>query len=418
MTSPATFKYSKSNPSGVAFLTFMPLFFLLSPLVIGIFASLLYFFIKKQPFVSRSLLLIMMLSVSFMALLYERTGPTGDLYRYTQSFNYYYSSIETGGRTNILQNYYEYFYPSWYLLFYTVSFFGLSIQVINFIAMGSILASVYYSIRLLTSDVGSSTTKHVIIKLMLFMPFVPLMSSYRTMFAFSILFLGFLMCFNTRRSGYIFIFFAIGLHPICSIIFVIYIFSHFIRLSNRSFIIVATLGYLLSPLIISFSSLSGVEFLTNKADTYLNGDWSVYRFHDNGEYAKVYVMVLFAIFLFLCIMFRERWLWAHKFYELKWLSRYNQFIILYTAVAFSLLSYRTLGMRLLLDGVVFFIPMFFQIVSSRFMYKRNIASIITLLIWLLIIDPRSFNITNSSYALGDGFPRNLISSPISKVYNF
>lgn len=408
----------KSNSSHSALLAVMSLCFLLSPIVTVIFVTLLYFFIKNQPFVSRALLIFIMLSVSFIAFLYERTGPTGDLYRYTQSFNYYYSSIEAGDRTNILQNYYEYFYPSWYLLFYIVSFFGLNIQIINFVAMGSILASVYYSVRLFTSDVGSSITKHLIIKMILFMPFVPLMSSYKTMFAFSVLFFGILMSLNARRSGYIFIFFAIGLHPICLIVTFIYIFSHVIRLSNHSFIIASILGLLLSPLTISIIPLFGIEFLTNKADTYLSGDWSAYRFHDNGEYAKVYVLVLFSIFLFLCIVFRKRWLSTHKFHELKWLSRYNQFIVLYTAVAFSLLSYRTLGMRLLLDGVVFFIPMFFQILSSRFLYKRNVASNFTLIIWLLIIDPRVINITNSSYVIGNSFPKNLLSSPISKVYNF
>jgi hypothetical protein len=76
------------------------------------------------------------------------------------------------------------------------------------------------------------------------------------------------------------------------------------------------------------------------------------------------------------------------------------------------MSLRTIELRLIEDGVIFFLPLFYQVFMERKIYKRNFLNLIILFIFWITIDIRLFNFSNPAYLIGDGFPLNIFSSPI------
>lgn len=395
-------------------ITGLALFF---PLLAAVLCFIIYGFIKVPQSVKRFVFFVMVLCLSYLGFLYERTDATGDLYRYTLSLDYYAQSIFSGQRQYFIESPYEIFYPSWYFLFYSLTILGLDIRHLNLIALFSVLFSVYYTLRSLSSIVGSPVEKSILMKLALCIPLVPLLASYRTMFAYSLLLIGLIMWMKKKPVGSILILFSVGLHPICLMVLMIYLASRYIKVVPLILVGALFFGYFSAGIIDTVASYSGSSFFQAKVNEYIYGDWSTYRFHERGEYARVVLICVFAVFLLFAYQYRRQWAYKQCGTAPSWLPRYNQFIFLYIAVAFFFISYRTIGMRLLLDSFILFIPLFYQVLSSRFMLKKRVASLTLLLLWLFMIDVRVFNFSNTSFTIGNGFPLVLLDSPILRIIN-
>jgi hypothetical protein len=66
-----------------------------------------------------------------------------------------------------------------------------------------------------------------------------------------------------------------------------------------------------------------VPFFAGKLDSYILGEWSKYRFHDNSEYIKFYLLVLSILFIAAIIIFSFA---SQKKNGDKFFERYNNFI--------------------------------------------------------------------------------------------
>ena len=151
----------------------------------------------------------------------------------------------------------------------------------------------------------------------------------------------------------------------------------------------------------------------DKINEYLIGTWSNYRFHDNGEYARVFLLLIFIFFIYYVIQILKR-----SYYETfdPSMVKYFNFISFYFCFGIIFLGFRTISTRLILDGFVFFIPLiyyFFKVYKFNF---NRLLSLFIFFIWILLFDFKILNIYNNSYMLGSGFPQNLFESPIFPTY--
>jgi len=379
--------------------------------VIGFFLTLLYYYITNNISVQQKKILYfnMAFSFAFLGFLYTRINETGDLYRYGLSL-YYYGESLFNGRENIISGIYESFYPLWYFLLYLTNKLNLNIQFINFLAGFTIYFCWLYVIYELDKKyMRKHIDKMLVLKMFLIVSFVALFSSYKTLWAFSLLSVGLYFLMNNQKRGYVFIFFGVSIHPVAWIPLIIYMISKVIKFNILYLYISILFGLVFKNFIVIFNSFLDLPFLGSKINTYIYGEWSQYRFQDNSEYVKFFLLVLLILFILYIIFF--------KFIDLKnkndkYFMTYNNFILWYFSIALWFVSFRTISLRLILDGAIFFFPFFYQVFLYRKIYKKRLLSLFILLIWIFMIDIRTFNILNDAYQVGNGLPFNIFSSPL------
>ena len=380
--------------------------------LIGFFLNSIFYLFTKLSLKEKKLIFFnISFSIAFIGFLYFRTNDTGDLSRYAESL-YNYGISLLNGRSSIIEGIYEAFYSGWYFLFYLVNKLHLNIQYINFLAGFTIYASILYILFTLSKKYNSIKTEKVLfVKIFLLISIIAVYSSYKTLWAFSLVFLGLYLIMNNKRIGSLFLLLGMSLHPVAWFPVLIYFFSKFFKFKFLFLYIFFLIG-LFSKIIIKIfvSKLLYFPFIGSKINTYVYGEWAIYRFQDNGEYVKFFLLVLIIIFVFNIFIFK---LVNIKSFIDNFYKKYINFILWYFSFSLLFLEFRTIEMRLLLDGIIFFLPLFYLVFLTRKIYKKRMLFV--LFIWFILIDVRTFNINNNSYQIGLGFPYNLIESPIFLV---
>ncbi len=378
--------------------------------IIGFFINSTYYLLSTLSSSHKKIIFFnISFSFAFIGFLYFRTNESGDVYRYGLSL-YYYGQSMLNGREHIIDGVYESFYPIWYFILYITNKLDFNLQFINLIAGFTIYSAFLYVILELDKKYKSKNTdKMLFVKVFLFISFVAIFSSYRTLWGFSLISIGLFLLMNDKRSGYLFLIIGAGFHPIAVFPIMIYIISKYFRFKIIYLYISLFIGLILKYFISIFNQFLNIPFIGDKINTYIYGYWAQYRFYNNSEYLKFLILVLFIIFIFYVVTFR--------FIDIKkpidkYFKKYNDFIFWYFSISLWFLSFRTIETRLLLDGIIFFFPLFYQVFLNRKIYKKRLLSFSLLLIWFMIIDVRTFNFSNVSYLIGSGFPINLFDSPV------
>jgi hypothetical protein len=396
------------------FLILLTTFNLFFPIFGMIFNIIYYLFMELTSKEKRVVFLNIVFSLAFLAFLYVRVNETGDIYKYGLSLVNYANSLLYGSRESVTVGTYESYYPFWYFMLYVTSKLGFNIQFINMIAIFTIYASWLYIVYDLDKKYKvKNLDKILFIKILTIISIIAIFSSYKTLWAFSLISLGLYLLMNKNLIGYIFLLLGMMLHPITWIVVIVYLISKFIKFKIHYLYISLLGGLLFKNFLQIFNSLLDIPFIGSKINTYIYGKWSMYRFYDNSEYAKFFLLVVIIVFLIsiILILYKNK----DSIQKDKYFIRYNNFIMWYFSLSLWFVSFRTIGLRLIEDAIILFFPLFYQF----FMYKKNMMRSIDLIIvflWVLMIDIRIFNIFNSAFVVGDGFPFNILSSPI--IYFF
>jgi len=401
-------RLSKKSYVQVYFIILITLFNFYFP-IIGLWFNLLFylFFNIKQNY-KKIIFFNLAFSFAILGYLYIRINETGDVYRYYLSY-YRYGLSLLNGRNNIIEDLYELFYPFWYFIFYLFNKLHLSFQFINFIAGFTIYSSVFFVLYGLSKRYKNNLDKILVIKFLLIYSFVALYSSYKTLWAFSFVFLGLYFLFKNKKFISFFLFFlGIGLHPIAFFPVFIFMISKFFKFKKLFLWIALIIGLVINKILIYLLVyFINIPFLGGKVQTYILGNWSHYIWYEKGEIVKNILVFLLIIFNFILINVKEKFIIYDSFFK-----KYNNFIFWYFTISIVFLSFRTIELRLIYDGVIFFIPLFYQMFIKKIIYKKNIIFIFLFFIWILLVDLRLFNFNNPAYKIGEGFPYNLLYSPI------
>lgn len=350
--------------------------------------------------------------MAYIAYGYVRIEETGDLFRYGLALEAYRDSLNTY-RDSAIMGVYEMFYPVWYGLFYIITKLDLRLEHLNFLAGFSIYGSFLYLVNRLQSKYNfRNVDKVLVLKFLLFISFIGLFSSYRTSWAFGLAAVGIYKVILKERFGWLFVFLGVGIHPVTWLPLFAFFTSNFAKFRKVYLLIALFFGIFLDKIASSFGLFS-LPFIGSKVQTYVYGEWAAYRFHDRGEYLKIFLLIAVILFL-LIVFFRE-------LHELTMVDRfknnYDNFIGWYFALALFFLSKRTIETRLMIDGFVFFIPLLYYVFASRRIYQKRIMSMLALFFWFVMIDIRTFNYQNMSYMIGSGFPFNFFDSPLFLILN-
>jgi hypothetical protein len=395
-------KYTTKNS-----IILITIFNFLFPLL-GLILNSVYYFINNLSLQYKKIIFFnIAFSFSFLGFLYLRTNETGDVYRYALSL-YYYGKSMLNGREHIIEGIYESFYPLWYFILYVANKLNLNIQFINMIAGFTIYFSWFYIILDLERKYRKNVDKILIAKILLYISFIAIFSSYKTLWAYSFIFVGIYMLLNNKKLGYIYILFGIGIHPIAWIPLIIYLISNLIKFKKIYLYISIILGMIFKNFIQFFTAFLNIPFIGSKINTYIYGQWSLYRFQDNSEYVKFFILVCLIIFVLYIILFNKIMIKSND----KFFRQYNNFILFYFSISLWFISFRTIELRLMEDGIIFFLPLFYQAFMIRRVYKKYFSNLLILFIWWVMIDFRIFNFFNKAYIIGDGFPLNIFSSSI------
>jgi hypothetical protein len=376
--------------------------------------SIFYLFSSLTTRQGKLIFINVAFSFAFIGYLYFRVDQSGDVYRYALSLEVFRESVSQG-REAIIVNLYEAFYPVWYFLLYITSLLDLNIQFINAIAGFSIYSCILYIVYSLNDKrLVNSAQKMLYVKVFLFMSFVVIFSSYKTLWAFSLVAVGIFHLMRRKRSGYFFIFCGIGIHPVAWFPFIIFLISRLFKFKIIYLYSSIVIAILLKEFVSIFNQFLSLPFIGNKINSYIYGEWGQYRFHDNGEYIKFFILIFFVLFVFYTLFFKFI---DYKDQKDEPFKGYYNFIFFYFSASLCFFSFRTIEFRLMLDGMVFFFPFFYLIFTNRKIYQKKVVSFFALFLWFILLDVRTFNFGNSSYHLGDSFPINLLSSPISIIFS-
>lgn len=335
----------------------------------------------------------------FMAVLgsaYERTNNTGDISKYIASFD----MLNTDGLFLLSKdNLYVFFYPSWYMLNAIVKDLGLPFKYVTFSCVFIAYICSYLAAKNLMSKLRDALLVIVFISLFFSIPII--FSSYRTFTALSCLFLGIVYLQKNKGVGFAFILLGVGFHPITIVPLVLYIISKYLTPAKGWLIAALAIGVFVKPLLIAVSGLLlNIPFLGGKVESYINGEWANYRFHEAGEYLTFLQLIIFAVTL-VYILFS-----ANKFsYKILFKSRLLKFSFFYFCFVIMFFSFRTIFVRLLLSGVVFLIPIIFYALKQHGLAKKALISFLL----ILCLDTRTFMFFSyDSYKVGAGFPNNIV----------
>ena len=391
----------------------LSLFNLLFP-ISGVFINLIYYFLFTHSNTVKKIIYInLSFSMAFIAFLYVRTDLSGDVYRYGLSLNNYSEALVNGERA-IIESVYEIFYPVWYFIFYAISEFNLDIRHLTSLAAFTIYSSALFVIYSLNRDNGiRNADKQLVFKLFAIFSFISIFSSYKTLWSFSLVLVGVILLLQNKKRGSIFCILGAGIHPVALFPVLVYLLSTFIKCKKIYLPIFLLLGFILHDVVYILNDLLSIPFIGSKIDTYINGKWSQYRFHDNGEYIKAFILLIFICFNLIVFLFRYH---GNDNCKSDYFKRYNNFILWYFCISLLFIRFRTIETRLLLDGFVFFIPLFYQVFISRKIYQKTLLSFVMGVMWIIMFDLRTVNFLNQSFKIGAGFPMNLLDSPFVIIF--
>lgn len=379
---------------------FLILFFLLTP--------------NRSRFESGLVYIGLNITLVFVAYNYIRVNDTGDIYQYSISLIDYSEGLGST-RESVVSGVYESFYPVWYFILYVTSFLDFDINFISSIAVLCIYGVQFFILYKLYSILPSEfAEKHMLMKVLMFFSIFILISSYKTMWAFSLVALGLFYLMNKKRIGWVFALIGLGLHPVAVFPLFAYLMSRFFHFKIFYLYFSVFLG-LFSKLSIKIFSgyLLSVPFIGEKVSTYLYGDWASYRFHENSEYVLFFIMIFIIILSFVSIFntfsqYKGFFCFGGKGY----FNKYNNFIAFYLCLSLLFIGFRTIESRLIVSGFVFFIPLFYQMLNSLDFRRLKTHSIVFIMAWVFLIDIRYFNFGNEAYIVGEGLPYNLLASPL------
>ena len=335
----------------------------------------------------------------FMAVLgsaYERTNSTGDISKYIISFD----MLNTNGLFLFSKdNLYVFFYPSWYMLNAVVKELGLPFKYVTFSCIYIAYMCSYLAVKNLMGKQKDALL--IIVFLSLFFSIPIIFSSYRTFTALSCLFFGLVYLQKNKVVGFAFILLGLGFHPITIVPLVIYVVSKYLTPAKGWLLASLTMGMFMKPLLIGFSGmLLNVPFLGGKVESYINGEWADYRFHEAGEYLTFLQLIVFAFTLVYVLLSGNEFS-----YKILFKSRLLKFSFFYFCFVILFFSFRTIFVRLLLSGVVFLIPVIYYALKQHSLPKKALIS----LLLILCLDTRTFMFFSyDSYKVGAGFPQNIV----------
>ncbi len=385
--------------------------------ILGLFLMLSIYLCIQPSKQDRKIIYIgIVYAIAFIAYNYLRINGTGDILQYGFSLKKHKLRILQGVPRQIFADAYDARYPVWHILLHIMAKLNLKLAHVNWLAAFCIYGSNLYIIYYLTNIYQEKNAdKILIVKFFLFCSFVLVFGSYGNMWAFSWVALGiFQITFLDKKLlGALFILLGIGIHPVGMIPLFALCLSCIFRFKKYYIGIFILIGSILkfSPNISKLFSFS--SFLYNKISSYIYGKWSIYRFHNLGEYVYFALILLMIIFISI-VLFWE--LYKKDKREIKEFSNYNNFIAWYFCLALMLVFFRTFGVRLFYDGFLFFIPLFYQVIANREPFNKDFKTKIMYVIWFLMVDIRTFNIFNNAYQIGSGFPSNLFDSPLSFLF--
>lgn len=385
-------------------------FALIFPLISILPTLLICSFVKLKRHQRMFFYFLLVYAFSTFGFFYERVNETGDLTRYILSFSNYVSDFSN--REGVLDNLYEYFYPVWYSLFYFLKYFNLDIKSLNFISGFVIYFSMLYSLNKLVELNKISSIKiegQIVLKIFLFFSIFVMFSSYRNLLTFSLFYLGVFLIFinNEKIIGWLCLILSLGIHPISIIPLLAFLFSNLKECNKKTFTVCLFFGLLFSLFKQFASVFLSLPFVGDKINTYILGGWSVYRFQDNGEYLRFFMLILVVCFSLTFVYYFNP---KFKNNTDKTFYKYNNFLAWFLSLSMIFISFRTFSMRLFLDGFVFFIPFLYQFLVRKYLMKRNFLYGLFFILWWFMIDFRALNFMNNAYVVGVGFPLNLLSS--------
>lgn len=392
----------ESNAYRALFWGAFGVFFLFVPSVI--IAIIILFFLSPIQFKKIDAGLICFFLAIFMASLasaFDKINNTGDISRYILTFELLNTGALLSPNNDSL---YIYFYPSWYALNMIIKDLGLPFKYVTFIC---VFIGYYTSFLVVKNIVDKKKEFFVlIIFISLFYSLSIIFSSYRTFTALGCICLGLLLLSKGRLSAFFLIALGLGFHPIGFVPLIVYFISDYIKPSRAMLLTSISLGFFVKPIIIAFSVvfLSNIPFLSSKVESYISGDWADYRFHEVGEYLTFFQLCTFSIALISLFIVVSKY-----HYRLILSDRFIKFSLVFFCFSLLFFSFRTIYIRLLLSGVMFYLPIIF------FLFKVKLSSnrVFLTMLLLLSLDVRTLTFfTNESYQIGASFPLNIFEPHI------
>ncbi|HIF9439595.1 TPA: hypothetical protein ACX6SL_003796 [Photobacterium damselae] len=287
-----------------------------------------------------------------------------------------------------------------YVVFNIINFSGLNVKFYTFL---NIFLAMYFLFCILRDYfkllmVDYTTNNKFLFIFVYFSIFqFSYLTSYENFLAFVFFAYGLSLFFllNRIKRGFCFVFLSVLIHP-SLILFVFYLFV--LKLFKRySYIFFIKLGLFFSFLFFSFTISStgfklGIEYFDKQADKlyiYLNGVWSNY----SGLFD--YTVLFYSIFKMLLAIYAFYILYNKKDKNLN--SSLFKFIILLIPTLVLMMQYRTMDMRYIFTGTIFFYYVFLYVLI---IYKPVLFKIM-FVIYILLVSIFPFNFYGIKNALNN-----------------
>lgn len=387
-------------PSDKAYIVYSAFLLTLIYPMLGFMLTLLLYFGYNLKY-KEKLILIFNIAYTYalFAFAFVRINNSGDVVSY--ALGYYDIKYRILNYSDIALTPYEQLYFFWYKLQELFVKFGLDFRFFQAFVIFTIVFGILFFILKVSKNYrfANKVDKKLILIFLLYVPTFMLFTQYHNVLSYFIAFMGLNFIFDKNKIiGYFLFFIAILTHPAGYIPILVYLLSLIKKLNKKTFlvaiILAIALGFLFSKL--PFESLIPNQNLAHKVSFYFNGEWTNYKLHDLGEWIYMYKMAILLSITTLIIININKFAINNTFFK-----KYNQFIQWYILLAFLVISYRSVAMRVISSGFIFFIPLLFQYLVSK---KKKL--IITLLFFLLF-DPRTFLSVvyyNDVFKIGKGFP--------------
>jgi len=368
---------------------------------IGLIGTLIVYFTYRLSYQEKKILIFnVAFSYAMLSFSFVRINNSGDIVSYALSYYSLGEKLKDYGE--VILSPYDRLYYLWYKLMIIFNHMNLDFRYFNALV---IFIIVYAILRIILQI--DHHNKRLLAIFLLFNSMPMLFTQYHNLLSYVIFFYGlyFIYYSQQRVIGYIFLFLSTLVHPAAYIPLLIYIISIFIKKINRKLIV---FSFIISFVIyfginnIPFETIIPNPVLAHKVKFYFTGDWTRYRLNDFGEWIYIYKMMILFIISLVGILFINKYQVNYDFFE-----KYNKFIFVYLLFAIIVLPYRSVAMRVISSGFIFFIPLLYQIIIA----KRKSIGIVILL--FLLFDPRTFlsiGYYNDVFKIGSGFPKNIFMS--------
>jgi hypothetical protein len=248
--------------------------------------------------------------------------------------------------------------------------------------------------------------KRLLAIFLLFYPIMMFFTQYHNLLSYIFSFVALYFLFHNRKIlGFSIFFIAILIHPAAYIPFFVYIVSNISKVKiNKKLLIILVFISLIASLFINqipFETIIPNKLLAHKIQFYLTSEWTKYKWKDPGEWLYVYKLAILIVLVFFIGLNLEK-------YEIKdnFFINYNKFILWYIVLAIIVISYRSIAMRVISTGLIFFIPLLYQFLMAQ---RKNIF---LLILTFFLFDPRFFLSLGYSniYKVGRGLPYSIFDN--------